>query len=1016
MDDAPQGSPAAKVARRRYLTLLFSDLSDSTTLAGAIEPEQYLEIIEHLSGCAARVLAAYRGTLIGFHGDGLLAMFGFPDAGETDGRRATDAALELHSAFGEGPAALHRTPWGTLRLHSGIHSGLVLLIEGAPSPGAFTVIGEPPNVAARLSAAAGRNEILVSATTLGADRHFFETVERGAIRLKGKVAPVQTYQVLRRGAVKTRFEATVRRGLTPLIGRHEPLQRLEACLANVMGGHLRAAAIVAPPGVGKTRLATEFLRRAVDMGCSVHRGYCENRPGAEPLQPFVEMLRSLCRLEGGASFSLDAIPPAVANHAGLRAEVVRAASATGVAAPGSLPEATSGDATGTLADLFRTLARHSPTILFIDDWHWVDEGTRRVVAALREDTTLPLMVLIASRSGDESDAFLRGADVVPLAPLDARETVETIQTLRPDADFLKIREIVDSSGGNPLFIEELCHVPPRDWALYAARRASEGPAWLNTLIESRVARLPASEADLVRTAAIIGNVLPLWLLERLCGRDEGAAIADALAEHDFLYPGERPGTLRFKHGITRDVIYNSIGLAERREAHLRIAQLIEARGADNPDDVIETLAYHFHAAGHPAQTARYAALAGDKAMAAPALDRARTQYGTALEALDALPPTDETYERWKTIAQRLGLACVYDPTRDQLEPFHRAVELASARDDHVWLAQAEYWLAYITYALGDVKTAIDRCLRARQRCQDALTSAQGALVGELRALEVQVLAILGQAHSAACEHHLAIAELHEVVETRRRYKGGRRLSAGSAYTLACRGASLGDLGRFDEAHACFNEALEAVGDGDHAVKGSVLNWQAGVHLWQGRWEDARATSQIASIVAEQIESLYVWGMAQSIHAYASWMGERRPESIDVITRTVSWLEARDKRLFISIVYSWLADAFADLGHHREARLYASRAIRRARARDGFGEAMALRALARCSLDRAMQSAERRTSPHEIASTLLEQARRHMACGRQAEAMVLLHRARAAFDAMGMSWHAARSQQLMVSAP
>jgi tetratricopeptide (TPR) repeat protein len=628
-----------------------------------------------------------------------------------------------------------------------------------------------------------------------------------------------------------------------------------------------------------------------------------------------------------------------------------------------------------------------------------------------------------------ADSALRAIQEIELAPLDDANAIRTIRELTPSADPFLVRQIQQLSGGNPLFIEELCHSTPWARARDGANQRDGTPAWLGTLIESRVSQLPQSELQVVRAAAIIGNVVPVWLLARLTGSGEQSAEVRALADRDLLYPGERPGTLRFKHGITRDVVYNSVGLIEREQAHRTIARSIEQQSAGaGQDESLETLAYHYGAAGDAENTARYAELAGNKAMAAPALDRARSQYAAALAALDALPPGDATYQRWMSIAQRFGLACVYDPTRDQLRIFRRAVELASARHDEVALARAEYWLAYITYALGDVSVAVEQCERALRVCRHALANARDeALARELEALGVQVLAILGQAHSAACEHEVALKELDQAVDARRRHKTGRRLAAGSAYTLACRGASLGDLGRFTEAHESFREALEAVASGDHAVKGSVLNWQAGVFLWQGRWSDALETALQACAVAERIESLYVFGMAESIAAYARWVLEPRDESIDVIIRTTSWLEARDKRLFISIAYGWLAEALVDAGRFQEARQYAARVVRRARLRDRFGEPMAYRAMARvrCGfarhhdpqryLERAMGSAVSRGSRHEIAATLLAEGRAALETGRRTDAAALLGRARSEFESMEMWWHAARSQQLLGSA-
>jgi tetratricopeptide (TPR) repeat protein len=948
--------------------------------------EGYKAVLDHLKQCANAIVAKYGGTVVrAFRGDGFFAIFGLPDASEDDGRRATQAALELHEVIRQGavPSAMRAAP--RLTLHSGIHAGLVLLSEGEP-------FGEVPNLAKHLSDIAGPDEILVSATTLGAEKHFFQTEER-SISFEGK-PPVPTCRVIGRSAVTRRFEARTKGGLTPFVGRTSPLDRLEEHLGDAVTGRTRTVAIVAAPGLGKTRLAEEFFRRASVIGCDILRGYCESHFSAEPLQPFVQILRAL----GGDEKALPYAAPA-------RGE----------------------DPTAAMCELIAGLTRQRPSILFIDDWQWVDEASRRVVAALRERTDLRLLILITSRDRTARDSVMHDADVIALAPLDEADAIEAIRALRPNANPFVVRQIQELAGGNPLFIEELCHEEPPDEGREAPIASEEAPAWLSTLIESRVARLSRQQFDFVRVAAIIGAVVPVWLLELILGGGEHGATLRALSEKDLVHPGKAPGTVRFKHGITRDVVYNSIGRADREGTHRRIAELIE-QSADGSaqDELLETLAYHSRAGGDPVRAARYAERAGHKAMRASALDRARTQYGVALEALDQLPATDETYQRWMSIAQRLALACVYDPTREQVELFRRAVELASAHDDAIALTRAEYWLGYVMYALGEVSAAIAHFERARAVGLEAIRSARdGTLAAELGAFSVQVLATLGQAHSAAGEHHLAMSELGEAIEARRRHKNGGRLAVGSAYALACKGASLGDLGRFDEAHECFKEALEAV-TGDHAVNGSVLNWQGGVYLWQGRWSDALAVSVEAARIAERIESLYVLGMARSITAYARWKTEGDPAAIDTLARVASWLEARDKRLVISFLYGWLADALADAGRFAEARRYVARALRRARSRDPFGESTAYRAMARLALrggarrqpehylQRALEAAAARGAAHEIAVTVLEQAHLEGTRGRRAEAGSLLARARAAFAQMGMAWHLAKTEQLLIS--
>jgi len=285
----PNGS-----ARRRYLAILFTDLTDSARLVASMEAEDYAALLGRVRREYEETISRHGGTIIQIVGDGLLASFGYPEAAENDGRRATEAALELHEVIGRVPLpGQHRTP---LSLHTGIHAGLVLLGEGDAVSGQLRLFGNPVNVAARLSDAAAGGEILVSTETLGAERHFFETRGEFRLPLQGMDQPVAVCRIVGRSEISTRFEARNARGLTPLAGRQSELQRLMAGVVAIRAGGRDAVSVIAPAGLGKTRLAEEFIDRARDEGCRVLRGYCESYLSAEPMQPFRQMLRQLCQL------------------------------------------------------------------------------------------------------------------------------------------------------------------------------------------------------------------------------------------------------------------------------------------------------------------------------------------------------------------------------------------------------------------------------------------------------------------------------------------------------------------------------------------------------------------------------------------------------------------------------------------------------------------------------------------------------------------------------------------------
>ena len=613
-----------------------------------------------------------------------------------------------------------------------------------------------------------------------------------------------------------------------------------------------------------------------------------------------------------------------------------------------------------------------------------------------------------------------------LSPFQNEEAVETIRRLHPDADPFAVRQIQELAGGNPLYIEELCHWTAIDHPAAKIERGGARPAWLSTLIESRVGRLPPTQAELVRAAAVIGAVIPTWLLEQVTGHSEHAPELQALAANDLIFPGEVAGTVRFKHGVTRDVVYASVSVRERERLHRHIAMLLERRSADaSQESLLEPLSYHFRAGADFERAARYAELAGDKALAAAAPDRARSQYASALSAIDELPSSERNYLRWSHIVHRFGLACVFDPTRDHLRLFHRAADQARARGDEAGMARAEYWIGFIHYALGDALDAILHYELARHYCARALDVARIAddepRILEMEALAVQLRATIGQARAAAGQPEAALSLLDGALAVKRRHRRTANPAVGSAYALACKGAVLGDVGRFVEAYECFEEALEAIRTGHTAVEASIRGWQSAVYLWHGRWPEARESANRAQTLAQRSGGLYVLAMGQAVAAYANWIADGSTASFGTIVRATSWLEARDKRLWISMNYGWLADIAAVDGNSAETRKQAAKAVRRARIRDVVGEPMAYRALA--SLPRrdggrapedylalAMRSAVGRASPREQAITLLHQARAAGRRGHRAESIALIERASAAFASMGMLWHDAIAQR------
>jgi class 3 adenylate cyclase/tetratricopeptide (TPR) repeat protein len=1000
--------------RRQYLSILFADLSDSTQLAASMEAEQYAEIVDALRRDCRRIIPRHGGTIVQLLGDGVLAIFGFPAAQEGDGRRATEAALELHHAVRALPTS-QGAAGSSLTLHTGIHSGLVLVAQGDAELGRLQLVGNVPNIAARLASVARRDEILVSRETLGPDTSFFRTGVLQHLTLRGTAEPVAVYRVLARNAVQTRFEASIHRGLAPFVGRLMQVRQLDHALEDALQGRSQCVVISAGAGLGKTRLAEEFLHRAARTPCQIHRGYCENLLG-EPLQPFLQMLRRVFELDRGAEAPasaealmsrLEQIDPALSAHA---PELLRALSLRRDAERAENPiEA--------LSALFQSLAAKAPQVVFIDDWQWADAASRQVLESIRTIQQLGVMVLIATRGSSANEPDFKDARSIELPPFTQQEASETVARVLPGTDPFIAQEIHKHAGGNPLFIEELCHSAAHEPIEQHLKRVRTGAAWLDTLIASRVQRLPEIQAELVRAAAVVGNVIPAWLFERITGYGECHPLVSSLAEHDFIFPGERPGTLRFKHGITREAVYRAVGLRERQPLHLRIAELLREHGGGAAEEEHhEALAYHYGVAGQSEESAHYAELAGNKAMSASALDRAQVQYRVALTALEQLPTSRQNDLRWIEVARQFALACVFDPSREQLPVLRRAVELARAVHDEAAIAKAHYWLGYINYGLGESGAAIHHCDRA-------LVCAER--VGD-SPLVVQIRATLGQALAAACDYERAMPLLDEAIHIKRLHRTGARPAIGLSYTLTCKAAVLGDRGWFAQAEECFQEAADLLKGADPEVKASLYSWRSAVFLWQGRWQQAREAAMEARRVAERVKSLYLFAMSKALAGYADWMEHDDVAAVQVMQQSTKWLEERQRGQYISLNFGWLAEALVVKGELAAARSQVARAYQRARRRDRLGAAMASRAMARAEaqgedrgmtalyLARAMGISEARQSRHEIAVTQLCAAEIAVARGQRGEAARLLDQATGAFESMAMHWHLQKARVLLNS--
>ena len=1003
---------ASKGARQR-LTVLFSDLVGSTALGRGMEAEHFAKLLGELREIWHKAAIKHGGRVIRTQGDGALVVFGHPLSREDDGRRATEAALDIHEEVellrheSLPPALL------PLRMHSGIHAGIVLLMEGDIESGRLDLIGDVVNTAAHLAQHAAPGQILASLGALGRYANFFQ-LDQNLHDTATAFGIPNLAAVIGRGK-RRHFEIAAYRGLTPFIGRGEIIALMLDFLGQKYTTAKRCIVVVGRPGLGKTRLLEKVFQQCDGGELTLLRGSCESYLGAEVLQPFLQILRAFLgkhaerREEETANTACAALPPWLA-ELGPRGETIPGLVSAGAEAAGNRLSA--GGLVGDLLAFFMAVNAQRPLVLMIDDWQWADDASRQLLQAMLRQTHGPRVVL-ASRPRDDGVDWISDAPHLTLEPFQGSETDLAVRRWLPQADPFLVARIHRYAGGVPLFIEELCHSVsagnPDSWE----GRGTQG--WVGTLVASRLARLPSEQVNVVRAAAVIGNAVPNGLLISACGSAPDETTMRALADADFLYADSSGSGFRFKHGITRDAVYDSIGLSERQALHKRIESALLARSEQTDrEDTLEALAYHSRGAGHWKSAAQYAEGAGDKAMAAFALDRAREQYLVALEALEHVPNrTHDQSLRWCLIANKLGMASIFDPLAlsDDLTIFERAVSTAHSLGNADAMARAQYWLGYMCYAFGRFR---------KGEYHSRLALALSRELGDRR-LATQVEASLGQILAAASQYDQAIVLLDNAISAKQqRSRPGGSIAIGSAYALSCKASVLADRGQFDDAHVCLGEAMTLIGESTHPVANSVRNWVAVSLTWQGRWQEAEHVAAESARIAENTQALLLLVVCRATAGFARWARTGNVAGLEQLRDAVQWIEARRGQFYTSLFYGWLVEASAAEGDIVGARRYAAHVLRRAREGERLGEAATCRALARVAanrndfaaverwLGRAEKSAKMRGSPREAALNETVRAELLFRQGIVETARHTMAEAAAKLQALNMHWHATQA--------
>jgi len=719
---APSASTSLKprdAAERRQLTVMFCDLVGSTPLSARLDPEDLRGIIGAYHRCVIEIVEGFGGFVARYMGDGVLVYFGYPQAHEDDAERATRCGLAL----------IDRVPRlnQAERLHAriGIATGLVVVGGEVVE---HDIVGDAPNLAARLQALAEPDTVVIAASTRRLIGDLFRLRDLGRQTVKGFAEPVEAFAVEGVAVTESRFEAA-RRGLTDLVGRAPESALLRDRLREAWAGAGQIVLLSGEAGIGKSRLAAQLAAEVANEPHTRLRYQCSPYHQDSALHPFVVALGRAARLapEDPPEAQLDKLEAIlalarIAETAPLFASLLSIP--TGERYP-PLALSAAQQRRLTLAawlDQLEALAREKPVLMLFEDIHWADATSLEVLDLTVERVrALPVLALFTFRP--EYEAPWTGLSHVTSIALDRLVPFE-VETLaehvagRPLPPEVRA-QIVAKTDGVPLFVEELTKTVleggllvagPQGWRLDGPLPPFAIPATLHDSLAARLDRL-APVKEVAQIGAAIGREFSYPLLRAVTGRDEPAlrAALTQLEEAELLFRSGAPPDARytFKHALVQDTAYETLLRSRRQMLHRQIADALRGEFAAVAAAEPELVAHHLTQAGLDEPAIEWWGKAGDQALRRSAFKEAAAHLGKAIELADKLAETAPSAalasNRLLHLQTSLGNALLW--TKGYTAPetsaaFARARELAHGVEDASERFSAYYglWAGHLTRA------------------------------------------------------------------------------------------------------------------------------------------------------------------------------------------------------------------------------------------------------------------------------------------------------------------------------
>jgi class 3 adenylate cyclase/tetratricopeptide (TPR) repeat protein len=987
-------SRSALEGERKQVTVLFADLKGSTELIRDLDPEQAQALLDPALHAMMEAVHRYEGTVNQVLGDGIMALFGAPIAHEDHAARACYAALALQAAMRQYAEEVRRSHGLEMQARVGLNSGeVVVRAIGNDLHMDYSAVGQTTHLAARMEQLATPGSIRLTAATLRLVEGLVQVNTLGQFPVRGLPEPVEVFELVGASAIRGRLQASAARGLTRFVGRQQELTAMQQALERAGAGHGQVVAMVAEAGVGKSRLAYEFVHSHFTQGWLVLESAPVSYGKATPYFPVIDLLRRYSHVEehdDTRSIQAKVTGQVVTLDPALQ-DTVPALLSLLDALPDDSPFLTLDPPQRrqrTLDALKRVLLRESqeqPLLLVCEDLHWIDAETQALLDNLVESLPAVRLLLLVNyrpeyQHGWSSKTYYTQLRLDPLPPVSADAFLRTLVGDDPSLEPLK-HLLIARTEGNPFFLEESVRTlvetgvlmgEPSAYHLAQTIPTVQVPATVQAVLAARIDRLPPEEKRLLQTAAVIGTEVSLPLLQAIAelseeGLQRGLAHLQAA---EFLYEVRLfpEHAYTFKHALTHEVAYSSLLQERRRVLHGHIVAALEALSSERLSEQVERLAHHAERGEVWDKAVTYCRQAGTRALARSAYREAVVAFEYALGALDHLPQCRDTLVQ--AIDLRFDLRTALRPLDEQARIFDhlRTAEALAERlgDDQRLGRIAGYQCVYFA-VMGEH----ERALAAGQRAL-ALATRSGAF-------DVQVIAqtYLGQAYHAVGDFRQALNVARQTIalltgERRAAHYGLIVLPAMTArgYVAWC----LAEQGDFPEGSRVGEDAVQLAEAAEHPLSmaaarmfvGVLYRRQGQVHRAIPILEQALALSQTINLPIFVPPTIAALGAAYALAGRAA-------EALPILEQLRERVATGSRLLFNELVLTELSEALVLVGRREEASACARSLLDLARMQTGCGyQAHACRLLGEIAVCRDPTEVDEAAAHYRQALALAEE--------------------------------------------